>query len=186
MKQLEAYEPIGDDDIDSEWRAALQRRFAQIAAERRAVNNRLAGLDGEEGDQSGGNAGLLDLLPQEAIDPTLLSEEEQRDLYDAFHLQVRYDRPKHQVTLRVTIYAEAVGVLSDKIHSLTNGEWPKRVDGDETAVVADAAITSARSLVVGAPGGSRTTWERAAAGQNGVFVVVDGVWPLPPRGPRSL
>ena len=131
-------------------------------------------------------AGLLDLLPQGAIDPTLLSEEDQRDLYDAFHLQVRYDRPKHQVTLRVTIYAEAVGVLTDKIHSLRNGEWPKRVDGDETAVVADAAITSARSLVVGAPGGSRTTWERAAAGQNGVFVVVDGVWPLPPRGPRSL
>jgi len=23
-------------------------------------------------------------------------------------------------------------------------------------------------------------------GQNGMFVVVDGVWPLPPRGPRSL
>jgi hypothetical protein len=35
-------------------------------------------------------------------------------------------------------------------------------------------------------GGSRTTWERAAAGQNGVFVMIDGVWPLPPRGPRSL
>src|SRR4051812_47810318 len=57
----------------------------------------------------GGNAGLLDLLPQGAVDPTLLSEDEQRDLYVAFHLQVRYDRPEQQVTLRVTIYAEAVG-----------------------------------------------------------------------------
>jgi site-specific DNA recombinase len=133
MKQLEAYEPIGDDDIDTEWRAALQRRFAQIAAERRAVNSRLAGLDRELVDQGGGDAGLLDLLPEGAIDPTLLSEEEQRDLYDAFHLQVRYDRPRHQVTLRVTIYAEAVGVLTDKIHSLRKGESPKRVDGDETS-----------------------------------------------------
>ena len=35
-------------------------------------------------------------------------------------------------------------------------------------------------------GGSRTTWERAATSQNGGFVVVDGAWPLPPRGPRSL
>jgi hypothetical protein len=68
----------------------------------------------EDADQDGSNAGLLDLLPQGAIDPVLRSEEEQRDLYDAFHLQLRYDRPKHQVTLRVTIYAEAVGVLTDK------------------------------------------------------------------------
>jgi hypothetical protein len=56
------------------------------------VNSRLAGLDREDADREGGNAALLDLLPQGAIDPTLLSEEEQRDLYDAFHLQVRYDR----------------------------------------------------------------------------------------------
>ena len=156
MKQLEAYEPIGDDDIDTEWRAALQRRFAQIAAERRAVNSRLAGLDREAADQGGGDAGLLDLLPEGAIDPTLLSAEEQRDLYDAFHLQVRYDRPKHQVTLRVTIYAEAVGMLTDKIHSLRNGESPKTVDADKTAVAAGAAVTAARSRVVGAPGRIRT------------------------------
>jgi hypothetical protein len=33
---------------------------------------------------------------------------------------------------------------------------------------------------------SRTTWERAATSHDGMFVVVDGAWPLPPRGPRSL
>jgi hypothetical protein len=156
MKQLEAYEPIGDDDIDTEWRAALQGRFAQIAAERRLVNSRLAGLDREDADQGGGNAGLLELLPQGDIDPTLLSEEEQRDLYDAFHLQVRYDRPKHQVTLRVTIYAEAVGALTDKIHSLRSDESPKTVDGDKTVVAAGAVVTAARFLVVGAPDRIRT------------------------------
>ena len=35
-------------------------------------------------------------------------------------------------------------------------------------------------------GGSRTTWERAATSQNAVFVMIDGVWPLPPQGRRSL
>jgi deoxyxylulose-5-phosphate synthase len=35
-------------------------------------------------------------------------------------------------------------------------------------------------------GGSRTTWERATTSQNAAFVVIGGVWPLPPRGPRSL
>jgi hypothetical protein len=34
-------------------------------------------------------------------------------------------------------------------------------------------------------GGSRTTSERAATSQKGMFVVVDGRWPLPARGPRS-
>lgn len=37
VKQPEDYEPTGDDDIDTEWRAALQRRFAQIATERRSI-----------------------------------------------------------------------------------------------------------------------------------------------------
>jgi site-specific DNA recombinase len=164
MKQLEVYEPSGD-DIDTEWRAALQRRFAQIATERRSLDSRLARLTTEDADRGCGDAALLDLLPQGAIDPTLLSEEEQRDLYDAFHLQLRYDRPTHQVTLRVTIYADAVGVLIDKIHSLRNGEPPKRVDGDEMAVAAGAAVTAARSLGVGAPGGiqPKLLHRRAAA-----------------------
>jgi hypothetical protein len=152
MKQLEAYEPTGDDDIDTEWRAALQRRFAQIATERRSLNSRLATLDTEAADRGGGNAALLDQLPQGAIDPTLLSEEEQRELFDAFHLQLRYDRPKHQVTLRVTIYAEALGALTDKIRSLESHESLKRVHSDETAMVANAPVSTARSHVVSAPG----------------------------------
>jgi len=53
----------------------------------------------------GGDPALLDRLPHGAIDPTHLPEEDQRELYDAFHLQVRYDRAKHRVTPRATIYA---------------------------------------------------------------------------------
>jgi hypothetical protein len=30
-------------------------------------------------------------------------------------------------------------------------------------------------------GGSRTTWERAAASGEPMFVVIDGTWPLPTR-----
>jgi hypothetical protein len=59
-----------------------------------------------------------------------------------------YGRPEHQVTLRVNIYAEAVGVLTDKIHSLRSCDSP---NSDKTALAAGAAVTTARSLVVGAP-----------------------------------
>ena len=99
----------------------------------------------------GGDAALLDLLPHGAIDLTLLSEEEQRELFDAFHLQLRYDRPRHQVTLRVTIYAEAVGAPTEKIRSLDGSESGKAVHSGETAAVANAPATTARSHVVKCP-----------------------------------
>src|SRR3954469_21386352 len=88
------------------------------ATERRSLDSRLASLTTEDTDRGGGNAALLDLLPQGAIDLTLLAEEEPRELFHSFHLQPRYDRPRRQVTLRVTIYAEAVGALAEKIRSL--------------------------------------------------------------------
>lgn len=70
VKQLEAYEPAGDDDLDTEWTAALQRRFAEIAAQRRSLTTSLAALEKQYHDQAGGNPALLDLLPQAAIDLT--------------------------------------------------------------------------------------------------------------------
>jgi site-specific DNA recombinase len=156
MKQLEEYQPIGDEDIDTEWRTTLQRRFAQIAAERRATSQRLAGLGQQKPQRRSGDPALLDLLPQGVIDPTLLPEEDQRDLYDAFHLQIRYDPTKHQVTLRVTIYAEAITALTEKIQAAEKVEPHKKVQNDETSRVAAVPATRPRSLAVGAPGGIRT------------------------------
>jgi Recombinase/Recombinase zinc beta ribbon domain len=157
MRQLEDYEPTGDDDIDSEWRTALQRRFAQIADERRTVSASLTALDKQTPSEGRGNPALLDLLPQGAVDPTLLPEEDQRELYDAFHLQVRYDRAKHQVTLRATIYAEAVGALTKKIRALNSDDGPcTTVRSNETAPVVGMPTAGARSHVVSAPGRIRT------------------------------
>src|SRR5439155_19163965 len=118
INQLEAYQPTGDEDIDTEWRTALQRRFAQIAAQRRAISQQLSTLDKQDQSRRGRNPALLDLLPQRAIDPTLLPNDDQRQLYDAFHLQIRYDRTKHQATLRVTIYAEVTlpGSSGERTH----------------------------------------------------------------------
>jgi len=131
MAQLKQYEPTGDDDIDTQWRISLQRRFAEIATERRSTNERLGALDKQEHNQGSGNPALLDLLPQGAINLTLLSEEEHRELYDAFHLQVRYDRTKHQVTLRVTIYAEAVSALSERIQAAEKADQPRKLQNNE-------------------------------------------------------
>jgi hypothetical protein len=181
MKQLEHYEPTGDDDIDTQWRASLQRRFAEIAAERRATSGRLAALDKQEHHQGTGDPALLDLLPQGAVVLTLLSEEEQRELYDAFHLRVRYDRTEHQVTLRVTINAETVGALSRRIQAADKADQQTKIQNNETAPVVGMPATGARSHVVSAPGPSRPAGERPAADGEPTFVVVEASWSLPPK-----
>jgi hypothetical protein len=69
-------------------RADRRRRHRHRMARRcirpdRGGTPRSGPLDKELVDQGGGNTALLELQPEGAIDPTLLSEEEQRDLYDA-------------------------------------------------------------------------------------------------------
>ena len=44
-----------------------------------------------------------------------LPEALQRSLYDAFQLQVRYHRPRHEVTIRVTIRADALPSLTQLV-----------------------------------------------------------------------
>ncbi|MFI0451188.1 hypothetical protein ACH34W_37645 [Actinomadura sp. 6N118] len=51
--------------------------------------------------------------PQLAIRLGELSEELQRQLYDAFQLQVRYNKPRHEAVIRVTIREDTVHTLND-------------------------------------------------------------------------
>lgn len=48
--------------------------------------------------------------------PATLPEALQRSLYDAFQLQVRYHRPRHEVTTRVTIRASALPALTQLVN----------------------------------------------------------------------
>jgi hypothetical protein len=44
IAQLEAYQPTGDDDLDTDWRTNLQKRFATISTQRRQTAARIADL----------------------------------------------------------------------------------------------------------------------------------------------
>jgi site-specific DNA recombinase len=100
--ELDSYEPTGDPDVDTAWRSGLQSRFAALVEERRANTRRLGDL-GRPSKATPGDAGLLDALPLSAIDVTRLPEEQQREIYDAFHLEVRYHTRGNEVFLRITI-----------------------------------------------------------------------------------
>ena len=121
--QLESYQPTGDETIDTEWRTTLQQRFATITSERNVLRQKLAEAEGTAPPLTAdpdAEAELLAHLPCTAQDLTLLPEADQRRLYDAFHLQARYNRATDRLTLRVTISAATVDALAREVGELAS------------------------------------------------------------------
>ena len=65
-------------------------------------------------------------LPQLPLRFAELPEPLQRSLYAAFQLQVRYHRPKHEVTIRVTIRAETLDGITSIVSEITAGKKENR------------------------------------------------------------
>jgi hypothetical protein len=169
--QLEAYQPTGDDDVDIEWRTGLQRRFATITTERNTLRERLthvAAAAERPAEDPDHQAALLAQLPCTGQDLTLISEEDQRHLYDAFHLQVRYNRAKEHVILRVTIDAATVHALAHEVRNLTAPDSARahHLPGPEPANAPSGGHRSVSHLV-GAPNMSGREPKRAGQGGNG-------------------
>jgi hypothetical protein len=80
--------------------------------------------------------------------PCRAPEHLQRSLYDAFQLQVRYHRPRHEVTIRVTIRADGLDHFNGTVAAITS----QQNAGDRSLVVAPPAWRPQR----GAPSRIRT------------------------------
>lgn len=111
LMQLEEYEPTGETDIDREYRAGIQRRFAELVTKRREAQARLAQLT-TRAQPPGDDIALLGEIPQLPLKLGQLPEELQRQLYDAFQLQIRYNKPRHDALIRVTIREDTVHTLN--------------------------------------------------------------------------
>ncbi|MFP3965311.1 hypothetical protein SMC26_23590 [Actinomadura fulvescens] len=55
---------------------------------------------------------MLEELPQLPIKQGELSEELRRRLYDAFQLQARYNKPRHEAVIRVTVREDIAHTLN--------------------------------------------------------------------------
>jgi site-specific DNA recombinase len=138
--QLETFQPTGDPDIDDEWRQSLQRRFAALANERRTLAQRLTDLTRPAAppEPELDPRGLLAQIPCTTHDLTALPEPDQRQLYDAFHLQARYHHEHRHLTLRVTINASTVHDLAAMITNVTGRQNPA---GEFSHLVRDPGST---------------------------------------------
>jgi Recombinase len=124
IAELEA-QPVGGDpgddpDAARQYRQAIQHRFTELVAEHRAKTDEFAQL-AEHQDQPGSpDSGLLAALPELPLRLAGLPEHLQRGLYDAFQLQVRYHRPRHEVTIRVTIRADGLDYVNGTVAAITS------------------------------------------------------------------
>ncbi len=152
-----------DLDQEKQFRDAIRREHATLGSQREQLAEQLARLNTPKpAAGSGDTAALLDALPRLDVDLALVPEEIQRRLYDAFGLEVRYSRPREEVTLRVTIPGNMVDGLASVTRSLD--PWNKK-SGPRTEVREPDHGTQdgqagqnrqIRSHLLGAPGRIRT------------------------------
>jgi site-specific DNA recombinase len=184
VKELREYQPTGDEDIDQQWRGQLRDSFAEIATQRKDLEAQVGGLAARPGAPSLSDPRLLDRVPIIEADLGRMPEDIERELFDGFQLQVRYHQPTRRVTLRVTIDGDALprltavsqAIMQRTGHAirLRNTERPSTA----TAVEGPRSF----SLAGSAPGRSRQTWEPPLTSGDADLIVVEGTWPLPPRG----
>lgn len=126
--------PDPDPDQEKEFRDAIRREHATLGRQRTELAEQLARLEApKQAAHPADSAALLDAIPRLNIDLALVPEELQRRLYNAFGLEVRYSRPREEVTLRVTI----PGHLLDGLVAVTRelDPWNKE-SGARTEVLA--------------------------------------------------
>ena len=147
ITRLEQQDDTGDSQTDQEYRQGIQRRFAELAADNRARTEELARLKAATPGHTGNDPDLLTGVPQLPFALGVLPEAGQRSLYDAFQLQVRYHRPRNEVTIRVTIRADALPSLTQIVKEAA-GNTDTQVTADNPAAIG--------SHVLSAPGRIRT------------------------------
>ena len=144
---------MGEQELRRPPIAAMRQRLARRAGggdelehERRAKLDELATLEQSRPAARGQDARLLDELPILDVDFAAVPETVLRPFFEAFSLEVRYDKHSHHATARVTITDDAVDTVLPTIASI--GAHPTRSHRGRPA---HPSVTH----VVGAPGSVR-------------------------------
>jgi site-specific DNA recombinase len=147
ITRLEQQDDTGDPQTDQEYRQGIQRRFAELAAAHRARTQELTQLKAAIPGHIPNDPDLLTGVPQLPLALGALPEGLQRSLYEVFRLQVCYHRPRHEVTIRVTIRAEALPSLTQLVREAADHSGTPSIVGNPGEI---------GSHVLGAPGRIRT------------------------------
>ena len=115
-----------DEDTDpqtaAEFRRGIRRRYDDLEKQRRAI---LAKITETETETQTGSGELLELIPRLRVRLPDLPPEAQRQIYDAFQLQLHYRGADRRLQLQVTISA----ALAENIDRIT-GQIAERIETD--------------------------------------------------------
>ena len=119
VRELESFEPSGDDDFDQAWRSGIQARFRAILTEQRQKREQLADLAQQSKTRPAVDLSLLDEIPQTHIDLARLPEDRQRRVYDAFHLELAFNDLTSELDIRIMITGDTVAELAATVQAAT-------------------------------------------------------------------
>ncbi|UWZ59398.1 recombinase family protein [Dactylosporangium aurantiacum] len=159
IASLQQMTSSGDPEIDAQWRAEIQRQFTENAKRRQALAAEVEELAKAARPKRVGARELVDQLPQVELNVLDLPEEKLRQLFDAFQLEIRYDRHLQRITLRVAVRAEMVDVIRQAAAEAAASSPPvlrQRQPGETAGADAPASAPVSRSHVLRAPGRIRT------------------------------
>lgn len=174
ITELENQPDTGDPDADREFRQAIQRRLTELAAEQRAKKTELAQLASTPARPEPGDPGLLDALPQIPLRLHHMPESLQRSLCEAFQLQVRYHRPRHEVTIRAVIRAETLTSITSRVPETHNDE----IDPEDRSHVLCAPRRALHRRLQARPAVSR----RQAGDRGNLAALMRSGWACPVPG----
>ena len=131
------------DDPDGLLTDRVRTRLTELHQERRHLDDRVRQLDSQPQPEPVADPSLLDELPLIEVKRLAeLPQDIQRGLYDAFHLEVRYNRTEHAATIRIRLTDDGAGAAASLLQDATDAPA-----GPTTASVAH---------LVCAPNGIRT------------------------------
>lgn len=102
------------DDPDREFVAEIQQRRVELNTERSQLREKLEAVETEIAQAT--NLNLIDALPTGVVDVEEMPYELARQLFDAFRLEVRYNKTHHRARYRVTITGHALRLANHIAH----------------------------------------------------------------------
>lgn len=147
-------EGIAGDDTETErsFREAIRTEHAALERQRQDLRRRLAALDATAtGGPPDDDPSLLDALPRLNLRVADCPEAVQRQLYDAFGMEVRYSRPREEIAIRVLVTGDTLEAAQQTAEQLG-----KKGERDKNRLDSMNRHGSKRSHVLGAPGRIRT------------------------------
>ncbi|QIS02327.1 hypothetical protein F5X71_08330 [Nocardia brasiliensis] len=129
------------DDPDPDFAADINQRRAELNDERARLRGTLAAVEAEVVETP--NLNLIDALPTGYVDIQALPYELARQLFEAFRLEVRYNKTHHRAKYRVTLTGQTLRLAADiattalgtaNAATRLGGGGIRRVDGNNGVV----------------------------------------------------